>query len=291
MHVTRTTPPGTLPRVPRLLLPVNTSRQGLPGALAQGAPLESETVIAGLAGTVVRVTGRGSVVIEGQAAIVSGTLGAGRQVAGPLAIWQPHGMREAQVYIPANAILVVPGPLNLTLLHQALYSRIAGIVASSIPMCDFENFLHINLVDLLHVANPELLLAHLPPLTVMLTEGLGTMAMPARTLDLLEKYQGRTALLAGLTSLTARVYPELLMSLSLEEMKADRLALKPETDLVLGTLVRVCSGLYEGALGEIDYLFAHRQHFPSGVYERAARVRLEDGSRVVVPLSILERIG
>jgi hypothetical protein len=278
-----------LPQVPRLSLPASIGK-GLPGAIKNRDQSSSEVISAGLHGTVVRVTGRGSVVIEGQAAIVAGALGAGRQVSGLLAIWQAHSLQE-QPYIPPGAILVVPGPLNLDMLHQAVHSGIAGVVASSISSRDFESFVRTNLIDLLHCANIELLLAHLPPLTVMLTEGLGTIAMPVRTINLLDKHQGKTVLLSGATSLSTNVYPELLMSLSPDEIKGSQLALKPETELVLGALVRVCSGSYEGSIGEIYYLFSHRQRFPSGVQARAARVLLEDGSQLVVPLLVLERIG
>ena len=279
-----------LPQVPHLSLPASTGNV-LPGTIKNREPSRSGMVIAGLRGTVVRVTRRGSVVIEGQAAIVAGALGAGRQVAGPLTIWQAHSMQEQQAYIPPGAILVVPGPLNLAMLHQAINSRIAGVVASSISSRDFESFVRTNLIDLLHCANTELLLAHLPLLTVMLTEGLGTIAMPARTINLLDKHAGKTVLLSGATSLSASIYPELVISLSLKELKENQLSLKPETDLAPGALVRVCSGSYEGAIGEINYLFSHRQRFPSGVYERAARIQLEDGSQLVVPLPVLERIG
>lgn len=281
---------GTLSRVPKLSLP-SSAGQALPGAVSSRARGWSELVVAGLRGKVVKVTGRGSVVIEGQAAIVSGSLGAGRQVAGPLTIWQARGAYENQPYIPAGAILVVPGPLNLDMLRQTLNSGIAGVVASSISSRDFESFLRTNLIDLFHCANPELLLAHLPPLTVMLTEGLGTVAMPVRTIDLLGKYEGTVALLSGATSLSAHIYPELVMSLSAQEMQEGQLARKAETDLTPGALVRVCSGSYEGVIGEINYLFSHQQRFPSGIRAPAARIRLEDGSQLVVPLPVLERVG
>ena len=290
MRLTRSETRVVLPQVPRLSLPASVE-PGLPGAVKRYKPLASEIIVAGLQGKVVRITGRGGVVIEGQAAIVSGALGAGRQVAGPLTIWQAHSEKEQPAYIPPGAILVVPGPLNLAMLQQALHSRIAGVVASSISSRDFESFVRMNLIDLLQSTNAEILYTHLPPLTVMLTEGLGTIAMPVRTIDLLDQHKGRVALLSGATSLSAGVYPELLMPLSLKEMKENQLALRPETALLPGALVRVCSGSYEGVIGVIDYLFSHHQRFPSGVYERAARIQLEDGSQLVVPLPVLERIG
>lgn len=279
-----------LPEVPRLSLPANVE-QPLPGAMGTLARGQHTTIAAGLRGTVVAVTSRGSVVIEGLAAIVAGTIGAGRQVAGPLAIWQPPEATERQAPIPPGAILVVPGPLNLTLLRRALYSRIAGVVASSITWQDLEAFLRTDLIDLFHCAHPELLLSTLPPLTILLTEGLGRIAMPVRTINLCTKYEGVTALLSGITSLNAQIYPELLIALSDAEVR-ERIS-GAASDIILrpGALVRVCSGTYEGTIGRIDYLFSHQQSFPSGIRARAARIRLEDGSLLVVPLPVLERIG
>ncbi|HEY0752837.1 MAG TPA: hypothetical protein VGD98_02565 [Ktedonobacteraceae bacterium] len=281
---------ATLSQVPRLAQSTSV-RRGLSAVSRSNIWAQNEMLIAGLRGTVVRVTGRGSVVIESEVAVVAGALGAGRQVAGPLIIWQVHSSREAAATVPPGAILVVPGPLNLAMLHQAINSGISGVVASSISSRDFEGFVRTNLLDLLHCTNVELPLSHLPPLTVMLTEGLGTIAMPARTLNLLDKHEGKIVLLSGATSLSSGVYPELVISLTFAERRESELALKPRTVLAPGALVRVCSGSYEGALGEINYLFSYRQRFPSGVRAPAARISLEDGSQLVVPLPVLERIG
>jgi hypothetical protein len=276
--------------MPKLSLPAS-SGQSLPGIISNRARGASEMIAAGLRGKVIALTKRGSVVIEGQAAIVSGTLGAGRQVAGPLIFWQPPGTGGRQPYIPPGTILVVPGPLNLAMLRQALHSGLVGVVASSISSPDLENFLQTDLIDLLHCANPELPLAQLPPLTILLTEGLGTVAMPVRTINLLNKYQGVTSLLSGATSVSANVYPELVIPLSPKEIARNPRSVIPDTELKPGALVRICSGSYEGAIGEINYVFTHQQRFPSGIRERAARVQLEDGSQLVVPLPVLERIG
>lgn len=273
---------------PRLSLPMS-EIEAPPGPAHTRA--KASTIPAGLRGKVIALSERGGVVIESLAALVAGTLGAGRQVAGPLAIWQAPGSKERSPVILSGSILVVPGPLNLAMLQQALNSGLAGVVASSISSSDLETFLHTDLIDLLNYARPELLLAHLPPLTILLTEGLGTVAMPVRTIDLLTSFQGRTALLSGATSLNARIYPELVISLSEAEVKEAARPAGPDTEFRPGALVRVCSGSYEGVIGVINYLFTHQQLFPSGVRERAARIQLEDGSLLVVPLPVLERIG
>ena len=159
------------------------------------APHASETIPAGLNGRVVEITRRGGVVIESRVAAVEGAIGAGNQVAGVLTMWQ-----AGSGSIPPGAILVVPGPLNFVMLRQAMNSGIAGIVASSIALRDLEGFLQTDLVHLLASVDVDLAQAHLPSMTILLTEGLGTIAMPVRTVNLLSRYQGSIALLAGATS-------------------------------------------------------------------------------------------
>lgn len=290
MHLRKIEGAGVLVKVPRLSLPSATEPR-LPGTASSRLYPEGETIMAGLRGRVIAATGRGGVVIEGLAAIVAGTLGAGKQVAGPLVIWQAAGIAQEQEQLPAGAILVVPGPLNLTMLLQALNAGIVGVIASSISSRDLERFLRTDLIDLLNCANVNLLLAQLPLLTVMLTEGLGTVAMPTRTINLLNKYQGVTALLSGATSVSARSYPELVIPLSRQELAENQPSAMPDTALRPGALVRVCNGSYEGTIGEINYVFSHQQLFPSGIRTRAARLTLEDGSQLVAPLPVLERIG
>ena len=281
----------TVDTAPRMMLPsVNVT--GRPdtnsanGDMHNGTGHASETIPAGLSGRVVEITQRGGVVIESRVAAVEGTVGAGNQVAGALTMWQ-----AGSGSIPPGAILVVPGPLNFVMLRQAMNSGIAGIVASSIPLRDLEGFLQTDLVHLLSSVDVDLAQAHLPSLTILLTEGLGTIAMPVRTVNLLSRYQGSIALLAGATSISQGVLPELLISLPLKEVQRAWHPSQPNLTLEIGALVRVCSGEHEGFIGEIDYLFSHQPTFGSGIRDRAARLRLEDNSQLVVPLTLLERVG
>src|SRR6266516_1400432 len=153
-------------------------------------------ILAGIRGRVVEITPRGGVIIETRAAIIQGTIGAGNQVAGILTFWnlsspfQPSSavlgntskVTTLSLPIAAPTILVVPGPLNFAMLRQAMNMGVAGIVASSISSRDLEGFLGTNLIALINSMDIELAYAPLPPLTLLLTEGLGTVAMPSRTI-------------------------------------------------------------------------------------------------------------
>ena len=168
---------------------------------------------------------------------------------------------------------------------------VAGIVASSISSRDLEGFLGTNLIALINSMDSELAYESLPPLTLLLTEGLGTVAMPPRTINLLTRYQGSMALLSGMTFIHQSIYPELIISLPLQEIQQNWRPVLPDPTLIVGARVRICSGSYEGAIGQIIYLYNYMQTFASGVRARAARVRLTDGTTLILPLFLLERIG
>lgn len=252
--------------------------------------VQTETVPAGLRGRVVDITRRGGVVIEGRAAVVRGAIGVGKQVAGVLTMWQSGKMGRA-ASIPAGALLVVPGPVNFAFLHQALLSNISGMIASSIELRDLEGFLRADLINLLASADLASVQDHLPPLTLCLTEGLGTLMMPVHVTNLLSKYQGALALLSGTTSLRHELFPDLLISLPEQGAQTDWQPVQPDLAFVVGARVRICSGEYEGKTGVINYFFKHEQVFSSGLRERAALLRSEDGATLVVPLALLARAG
>ncbi|HEY4033392.1 MAG TPA: hypothetical protein VGL94_05450 [Ktedonobacteraceae bacterium] len=268
------------------------SRVPLSGISNAGLGMRSEMVIAGLHGRVMQFTRRGGVVIESRVALVRGSFGIGKQIAGVLTLWQSGPTRTWQT-IPSGAILVVPGPLSFALLHQAVVSGVAGIVASSIALRDLEQFLRTDLIALFASDNVERALAYLPPITLLLTEGLGATIMPTPIMNLFSHYQDSIALLDGQTSVRRRIFPELLISLPLgERQQPDLEAMQPQ-DMALapGTLVRIRDSEKAGAIGIIDYLFAYEQKFRSGIHVRAARLRLEDGSLFTVPLTSIERIS
>ncbi|MEO8972378.1 MAG: hypothetical protein ABI406_12350 [Ktedonobacteraceae bacterium] len=251
-----------------------------------------ETYPAGLRGHVVSITPRGGVVIESQAAVLQGAIGAGSQVVGVLTMWQASlAGATGKLTIPPGALLVVPGPVNFALLRQASISGVVGLIASSVALRDLEGFLQTDIIRLLNSTDVEATQAKLPKIGLLFTEGSGNIAMPARTINLLNYYQGSIALLSGATSVKQKVLPELVISLPQQEAEQHWHPQKPDTTLKMGVWVRICSGDYAGMIGEVDYLFTHQQLFSSGIRAPAARLRLENGSQLVLPLTGIERAG
>src|SRR5260370_2146299 len=96
----------------------------------QGQPRTPVVIPSGLRGQVVKTTARGGVVIKTRAALLTGNIGAGQQVAGLLSVWQAARSRPSPV--PAGAILVIPGPAAFGMLRHAIASRGGGIVSRRI---------------------------------------------------------------------------------------------------------------------------------------------------------------
>lgn len=247
-----------------------------------------EVVPAGLRGRVVEISPRGGVVIESPAALVRGVIGAGKQIAGILTLWREKAGEQQK--IPAGAILVVPDQIDFALLHRAMRSGVSGIVAGSISLRDLEGFLRVDLIQLLNCVDVDLVQAHLPPLTLLFTEGLGAIAMSRQVVALLEHYQGSIALLSGATSVRRRLFPELVISLPVGETLQNWQSVQPEAMLIPGALVQICEAEHRGAVGTIDYVFTYQQILPSGIHARAVRVALEDGTMLTVPAMYVKRL-
>src|SRR6266567_4282240 len=216
----------TVQPAPRLSLPSAATGKIYLSEMDQGQIANSnsnaeETLPAGLRGRVVDITRRGGVIIESRAAVLQGTIGFGGQVAGLLTMWQAGITEHGPAAIPPGAILIIPGQVNFTMLRQALNAVVVGIIASSVTMRDLEGFLSTDLVQLLDNDNVDKVQAHLPPITLLVTEGLGSFAMPAYMMNFLSQYQGSIALLAGTTSIRQGIFPDLVVSLPLRDIEPD----------------------------------------------------------------------
>ena len=265
-----------------------------------GNERRDEVIMAGLDGQVLGITPRGGVLIESRASVVSGVLGVGNQVAGiltPMHVHDENGISGEMSKLPTGAILAIPEPLTFTVLRRAVISGVIGIIGSSIALSDLEGFLHTDLLSLLDSTNVESAQAHVPSLTLMLTEGIGQsgqIPMAADTFDLLQRHRGAIVLLSGLTSTRYHITPEVVISAteqqSIQEQSPQRETIQTHSSLSVGTRVRVVCGTQEGATGIIEYFFMHEQLFPSGVMSRAVRLRLDNGTLLMVPLIHVQRL-
>lgn len=275
----RLLPPGATPLV-------SLFEQVTPGqAIAEARPDGGlKTTLAGLAGRVVEVTPGQSVTIEGSATLINGVLGVGGQVAGPL-FFPQRGESLALVQLPRGSVIVYPTRAPLTLLQRALASGAAGVIAASATALELEAFARTDLTALLDGFVP---LTAQPPLTVLLTEGLGDSAMSPAILRTLEQRVNDVILLNGQTSPRRNIRPEALLPLPLS---ATPTATPLPSVFAIGTLARITAGPKRGVWGRISYIFTQARRSDAGQWEPSALLRLDDGTTLVTPLALLDTIG
>lgn len=275
----RLLPPGATPLV-------SVNEQVSPGQAIAEARTDTgvASAVAGLAGRVAEVTPGHSVTIEGAATLINGILGVGGQVAGPI-FFPQRGESLAVVQLPHGSVIVYPGRAPLMLLQRAYASGAVGVIAASASALELEAFARADLTALLDGLVP---LSAQPPLTVLLTEGLGDSEMSLPILRALEQRVNDVILLNGQTAPRRNVRPEALLPLPLS---ATPTATPLPSAFTVGMLTRVISGPRRNAWGRVVHIFTQAQQTAIGQWEPSALLRLDDGATLVAPLALLDVIG
>jgi hypothetical protein len=241
-------------------------------------------VLAGLGGRVVAASAGQHVIIEGVATVVHGIVGLGGTAAGTLVVL-PRGEAPAVVPIVPGSVIIFPHQLSLTLLQRATVGGAAGIIAASAAARELEAFARTDLTALLDGQAP---FAPRSPLTIVLTEGLGSASMNTATYHLLSQRIHSVVLLDGATDPRHGVRPEVMLAAPAgtapQPVPAD-CAIAP------GAFVSISAGTRRGSRGEVLHIFASQQVSLAGLRVPVASVRLEDGFVAIVPQHVLDRIG
>ena len=128
------------------------------------------------------------------------------------------------------------------------------------------------------------------PLSIVVTEGFGELAMAERTFDLLRSVEGKLASVNGATQIRAGVIrPEVIVPLMLEGTTTS--IVSSGRELGIGTPIRVIREPYFGRLGTVTELPAQLMVVESGTEVRVLKARLEDGDVVCVPRANVEIIA
>src|SRR5262249_32616624 len=128
------------------------------------------------------------------------------------------------------------------------------------------------------------------PLTLVITEGFGTIRMADRTFELLRALEGKQVSINGATQIRAGVIrPEVIAPLA--EPPAGVSADGAGQELDLGTHIRIIREPYFGALATVAALPPELHSIPSGAEVRVLDATLESGERVTVPRANVEIIA
>src|SRR5262249_10189829 len=226
---------------------------------------------AGLGGRVVEAAAGQHVTVEGVATVMHGIVGLGGPTAGTLGVF-PRGESPAVVPIVPGSVVIFPHQLSLTLMQRASVGGAAGIIAASASARELEAFARTDLTALLDGQAP---FAPRSPLTVMLTEGLGSASMSTSTYHLLSQRIHSMVLLDGATDPRHGVRPEVVLA---APAGTPPLPAPADCSIVPGAFVAVSAGPQRGSRGEVLHAFVSQQVTAAGLRVPAASVRLEDGS-------------
>ena len=229
-----------------------------------------------------------SVTIESHAAFLQGIFGVGGERKGRLKLLPVAPEKElSESDIPeqcAGLILVGGMCPQLGALNKAQAAGAVGLVTGSIDDQALSGYLGFELGIALTGDEPV-------SMSVIVTEGFGSMPMSQRALSLLQSFDGRAASINGATQVRAgALRPEVIIGEEVEagdpsEICADNVA----TGLNVGSRVRIIRVPFFGASAEVVELPVELCTIPTGAEARVLKAKLDKGGVIVtVPRANVE---
>ncbi|HCE01151.1 MAG TPA: hypothetical protein DER07_08930 [Armatimonadetes bacterium] len=240
-----------------------------------------------LKGHVAEVLPQEGAVIETRGAMVQGIFGVGGERSGRIRVAVPSNQDTLEAsHIredDAGAVLVGGSGVTFEALERASAVGAAGLVVGGIKDSDLVRYLGYDIG--VAITGQESI-----PITIIVTEGFGFLAMAERTFGLLQSLEGKQASINGATQIRAGVIrPEVIVpmeSLSTETPVAD-----VAMALEIGTPIRVIREPYFGRLGKVTELPHQLVEVESGTLVRVLKARLDSGEEVMVPRANVEIIA
>lgn len=257
------------------------------GSILVREPSTPIDIDAYLDGTVAEVMPGEGAVVETRGAMVQGIFGVGgeRQGAIRVAVDDPSTpLRDEHVHDTDRGKILVGGSgIAYEAIVRAAEVGVRGLVAGGIRDGDLVRYLGYD-IGVAITGNEAI------PLSLLVTEGFGFLAMADRTFDLLKSLDGKAASLNGATQIRAGVIrPELVVPLPDAPSEAPDVA---SFELRVGAAIRCIREPYFGCLGTVTELPPTLVTLESGTEVRVLRARLdEDGEAVTVPRANVEIVA
>ena len=242
-----------------------------------------------LAGTVAEVLPGEGVVVQARGALAQGIFGIGGERVGEIHVVSASpdaDVTEADITAGlAGKILIGGANVSGAALRKAADLGVKGIVVGGIVDVDLIAYLGYDIG--VAITGHENI-----PITLVITEGFGTIAMARRTYDLLASLQGRSASINGATQIRAGVIrPEVIVPLApTSSSAADTPEDAAEGSLIVGSPIRIIREPYFGVLATVSALPPQLTLVDSGASVRVLTARLADGHTVTVPRANVEII-
>jgi hypothetical protein len=239
-----------------------------------------------LEGSVVEVLDKEGVVIEAHGALIQGIFGVGGERYGEIALVSksPDEVLTAAQITDAHKGKILVGGSNVTgeALRKAASVGVVGVIAGGVVDKELIDFLGYDIG--VAITGQENI-----TLSLMVTEGFGTIAMAARTFDLLSELSGKTASMNGATQIRAGVIrPEIIVPRPASEGRIE--TTQNKDTLETGTSIRIIREPYFGKLASVTGLPSELVKVDSGTSVRVLTAVLKDGTEVTVPRANVEII-
>lgn len=251
-------------------------------------PIEVDAYIPG---KIIEVLDGEGVVIEAHGALIQGIFGIGGERRGEIMMITsgPDQPITADMITAQHAGKIIVGGSNLSgeALRKAHELGVTGIVVGGIVDKDLVDYLGYD-IGVAITGHEDI------PLTLVLTEGFGTIAMAGRTFNLLKSLVGKTASICGATQIRAGVIrPEVIVADDSENAggtTADEVV--PSFSLEPGTNIRIIREPYFGLLATVTALPHHLVTVGSGAEVRVLEAKLNStGEIVTVPRANVEIVA
>jgi len=183
----------------------------------------------------------------------------------------------------SGKIIVGGSFISLSAYKKAIQMKVAGVVVGGFNYFDLEEILGYTLG--VAITGSEDLVTSL-----IVTEGYGKIRMGERTFELLNFHSGKFASVNGATQIRAGVIrPEIVISLSKEDLKGDTVDIDASDGIQEGSLVRVIRAPHFGRMGKVVELPPELRKMESETMVRVAIIEI-DGKNVDIPRSNLEMV-
>lgn len=241
-----------------------------------------------LSGSVAETMPGEGVIVQTEGALIQGIFGIGGERVGEIQMvsTSPESdLTEAEI-TPALAGKIIVGGANISgaALRKAAEVGVTGIVVGGIIDKDLIAFLGYDIG--VAITGHENI-----TLTLVITEGFGTIAMARRTFELLKSLEGKSASINGATQIRAGVIrPEVIVPLSGTPRIGGEGGSEDEGNLSVGTPIRLIREPYFGQLATVASLPPQLTVIGSGASVRVLEATLADGSAVTVPRANVEII-
>ena len=237
-------------------------------------------------GIVIDTVPNEGVIVETFGTYIQGIFGIGGETVGSLTIVseKPSDELTAEQIIPEykEKILVGGSLVTTDVIQQATKIGVNGIIAGGIDDADLRELLGYELG--VAITGSEQL-----GITLVITEGFGSISMAERTFNLLKEREGMKTSINGATQIRAGVVrPEILIPLVSEDVDVVNEA---QTEMLdIGSPVRVIREPHFGKLGHISELPVELQQLETEAHVRVLQVEFDNGEKVTLPRANVEAI-